>query len=479
MFHRHPFIPAIGSFGTLSIIEGVTTSTQYKEESMKKILCTLLAVLMTASLAAGCGSQSTAPATSGDASPATASSAAASGESASPAATPEAKEIKLNIFIAQPRFREQYESYLNQYVEKVKADQNLTLTYEMEMPSADTAAEILKTRLTTGSDLDVFALHAINEIPSFYKAGYLTDLSDQAWTSTLYDSVKTAVTIDGKIVALPLESLTWGYLYNQKLFTELGLKPASTLTEMKANADAIRTAGKTPFLASFNESWIPQLFLPLIVGGKVNTTDKDFITRMNANEGSFSNLSGFFDIIDLVNNNANTDGLEIGGTDGCAAFATGDYGMWLQGPWFSATILESNPDFTFGVAPLPISDDPAQTMINASVSTSLAVSATSKNLDVAKGLVAWFLDKDASSSFFQQVQFNPLSTVHSFDTQSWIKEANTYMEAGKAYVDPSIPQAVKDESGKSLQAYYTKSATQQDVLTALDNAWKTYNSINK
>jgi len=434
---------------------------------MKKFLSLALVVLMLTALLTGCASKTTEAA----------QNSTTAAEATTTVATP--KDVKLNIFIPQPRFREQYEGYLNQFTEKYKADTGVTVTYELEMPSADTAAEILKTRLTTGADLDVFSLHAINEIPSFYKAGYLTDLSDQPWVSTLYDSVKTAVTIDGKVVALPLESLTWGYLYNQTLFTELNLKPATTLTEMKANVEAIKKAGKTPFLASYNESWIPQLFLPLITGSMVNTTNKDFITKMNADQGSYADLKGIFDVIDLVHTNANTDGLEIGGTDGCAAFATGDYGMWVQGPWFSSTILEANPDFKFGVAPLPISDDASQTLINASVSTSMAVCSTSKYPEVAKALVAYFLDKDASSAFFESVQFNPLSSVHTFDTQPWIKEANTYMETGKAYVDPTIPQAVKDESGKSLQAYYTKSATQQDVIAALDAAWKTFNSINK
>lgn len=391
----------------------------------------------------------------------------------------EAKEVNLNILIAIPRFRDQFEAYLNKFTTAYEAETGIKVTYELEMPSAETASEILKTRLTTGSDLDVFALHAINEIPQFYKAGYLEDLSAEAWTSTLYDTVKTAVTMDDKIVALPLESLAWGYLYNKELFTELGLKPAMTLTEMKANVEAIKAAGKTPFLASYNESWIPQLFLSLTAGAFGTTSNKDFIDKMYADEGSFAEIPGMFDIIDLVHANTNSDGLEIGGSDGCAEFALGDYGMWVQGPWFSATILEANPDFSIGVAPLPVSDDPEQTKINASVSTSLAVSSSSKNKDVAKALVAFFLDEANSSEFFQAVQFSPSSTVHAFKSYPWVDEATVYMEAGKAYVDLPIPPAVKEEVGKILQAYYIQSATKEDVIKALDDAWKTHNEVNK
>ncbi len=389
------------------------------------------------------------------------------------------KEVTLNLFIAQPRFREQYEEYLDRFVEKYQAEKNIKVNYDMEMPSADTASQILKTRLTTGEDLDVLMIHAINEKAQYYKAGYLEDLSDQPWVDDLYDSAKTAVTYDGKVLALPLESLTWGILYNKELFEELGIEPAMTLSEMEGNIQVIKNAGKTPFLASYNEAWIPQLFLPLTTGAFANTTHPDFIERMYDNEGSYSELSEMFNIIDLVHANSNSDGLEIGGSDGSAEFAGGEYGMWVQGPWFSATILEANPDFKFGVSPLPVSNNEEQTMINASVSSSLAVSSFSKNKEVAKDLVAFFLDPEASADFFSKVQFNPISDIHEFETYPWIKEAIEYVEEGKSYIDPSIPQAVKDESGKMLQAYYSKISTKEEVISALDQSWQTFNEVNQ
>ncbi len=438
---------------------------------MKKIISVLLVSMMLVSMfITGCSKdeETTTPA-------ATDAKETAVETTAAPA---EAEEVTLNIFISQPRFRDQYEAYLDLFAAKYLAENNVKVSYELEMPSADTADEILKTRLTTGDALDVFMLHAINDIPSFYKAGYLEDLSGEAFVETLYDSVKSAITIDNKVVAVPLESLTWGYLYNKKVFSELGLKPAMTLTEMKANVDALNTAGKTPFLAAYNEAWIPQLFLPLTTGALVSTTHLDFLDKMNTNATSYSELASLFDIIDLVHANSNKDGLEIAGSDGCAKFASGDYGMWVQGPWFSSTILESDPNFELGVAPLPISDNADETKINAAVSTSLAVSTFSKNKEVSKALISFMLDPVSSNDFFTSVQFNPLSTVHTFEAYPWVAETTQYLESGKAYVDLTIPSAVKDESGKLLQAYYADAATKEEIIGALDKAWQTFNEIN-
>ncbi|TKH39330.1 sugar ABC transporter substrate-binding protein [Paenibacillus polymyxa] len=420
----------------------------------------VLSTMLVGTLLAGCGANS-----SGS------DSSSSSGDG---------KTVNLKMFIAQPRLKEHYDKYINAFVAKEKKDKNIDVTVQLEMPPADNAAQILKTRLASNDAPDVFALHAVNEIPPFYKAGYLEDLSGQPFVSKLMDSVKPSVTTkDGKVVAVPLETISWGYLYNKKIFKDLDLKPPGTLTEMKAVVEKLKANNVKPFLLSYKESWIPQLFVPLTAGAMMNTQNKDFIERMNQDKGSFSEMKSMFDIIDLVNSNGTDKALEIGGDDGSAAFASGKAAMWIQGPWFAETILKSDPKMEFGVAPLPINDDPNATLINLSTSTSLAVSSTSKNKEVALDFVNYVLDDKDSSAFYEALKFNPISKVHTFKSYPWVNDATEYVKAGKSYQDPSIPQAVKDEAGKSLQSYYAGQLSQDDVIKALDKAWKSYNKVNK
>ncbi|MGR6764895.1 ABC transporter substrate-binding protein [Paenibacillus sp. T2-29] len=420
----------------------------------------VLSTMLVGTLLAGCGANSSGSDSSGS-----------SGDG---------KTVNLKMFIAQPRLKEHYDKYINAFVAKEKKDKNIDVTVQLEMPPADNAAQILKTRLASNDAPDVFALHAVNEIPPFYKAGYLEDLSGQPFVSKLMDSVKPSVTTqDGKVVAVPLETISWGYLYNKKIFKDLDLKPPGTLTEMKAVVEKLKANNVKPFLLSYKESWIPQLFVPLTAGAMMNTQNKDFIERMNQDKGSFSEMKSMFDIIDLVNSNGTDKALEIGGDDGSAAFASGKAAMWIQGPWFAETILKSDPKMEFGVAPLPINDDPNATLINLSTSTSLAVSSTSKNKEVALDFVNYVLDDKDSSAFYEALKFNPISKVHTFKSYPWVNDATEYVKAGKSYQDPSIPQAVKDEAGKSLQSYYAGQLSQDDVIKALDKAWKSYNKVNK
>ncbi|MGC5774475.1 ABC transporter substrate-binding protein [Paenibacillus pabuli] len=388
--------------------------------------------------------------------------------------------VSLKVFISQPRLKEHYDKYIEQFKAKEKAEKNIEVNVQLEMPPADNAPQILKTRLASNDAPDVFSLHAVNEIPPFSKAGYLEDLSDQPFVDKLLDSVKPSVTdAAGKVVAVPLETLSWGFLYNKDIFKEQGLEVPATLTEMKAVVEKLKAANITPFELSYKEAWIPQLFLPLTVGALTQSEHKDFLDKMNQDQGSFSDMKALFDIFDLVNANGTEKALEVGGDDGSAAFATGKAAMWIQGPWFAETILKSNPDINFGVAPLPINDNPDDTKINLSTSTSLAVSSSSKNKEVALDFVNYVLDDKDSSAFYQALKFNPVAKIHDFKSFPWVDDALKYVNEGKAYQDPSIPQAVKDESGKALQGYYSGQLDQQQVIDALDKAWKSYNKVNK
>lgn len=387
----------------------------------------------------------------------------------------------LKLFIPQPRLKEYYDKYIEQFKAKMKAEKNIDVTVQLEMPPSDNAAQILKTRLASNDAPDVFALHATNEIPSFYKAGYLEDLSQQPFVNKLLDSVKPSVTTtDGKVVAVPLETVSWGYLYNKKIFADHGVTPPTTLAEMKAVVAKLKAAHITPFELSYKESWIPQLFLSLVAGTTINTEDKDFIERMNHDKGSFSEMkTSLFGIMDVVNANGTNRALEVGGDDGAAAFATGKAAMWVQGPWYAETILKSNPKLDFGVAALPVNDNPKATMINLGTSTSLAVASASKNKEMALQFINYVLDDKDSNGFYQALKFNPVAKMHNYKSYPWVDDAMTYVKARKSYQDPSIPPSVKDEAGKVLQSYYAGQMSQDDVIAALDKVWKSYNKVNK
>ncbi|SEC42417.1 extracellular solute-binding protein [Paenibacillus sp. GP183] len=433
---------------------------------MKKALHLGLSVALVATITAGCGSSSNSGNGSGSAT------------SAPPAATPAetkavtpAKKVELKVFMGFPRFKDQFDKYFEQFKAKEKAEKNLDVTINLEMPNPDQAKQILQTRLASNDAPDLFTLHAGADIPTWYKAGYLGDLSSQPFVSSLFDNVKKTVTYDGKIVALPLESLEWGYLYNKKIFSDLGLKPPQTLDEMKTVAEKIKANKIAPFVLSFQESWIPQLMMALSLGGVVNSSQPDWIEKMNKGQASYKDVQDVFNIIDIIMQNGTDKPFEVGSAQGSTDFANGKGAMWVQGPWQAEAIQKANPKMEFGVAPLPVSNDPKGAMINLSTSTSLAISPTSKNKEVALDLLNYILDPKDSSALFEQLKFNPVSKVHTYKSYPWIDEAMTYVSQGKAYQDLSLPNGVTDEQAKLLQSYYAKQVKKEDIIKSLDKKW--------
>ncbi|UKS23887.1 extracellular solute-binding protein [Paenibacillus sp. HWE-109] len=432
---------------------------------MKKTLTMILAMLMVGSTVACSSGGGTKDNNSGSTSNQNGSNAPA-------------KKVELKVFLGGlDRFRDQFDKYFAQFAEKEKKEKNIVVTINTEYPGSENATQILKTRLATGDVPDIFALHAVNDVPDYYKAGFLEDMTNQPFSGKLIDGIRKLVTIDNKVVAVPLESLAWGYLYNKKMFNDLGLKPPTTLTEMKAVVQKLNDNKITPFMLGYKESWIPQLFLPLAVGGLGNSTQKGFVDRMNKDQGSFAELKDMFGIIDLVNSNGTGRVFEVGNDDGAADFAAGKAAMWVQGPWDADSLLKANSSFDFGVAPLPLNDNPASTLINVSVSTSLAMASSGKNKEVSADLLNFILDDQASNALYQGLKFNPVSKAHTFKPYPWVEDASAYVNKGQSYQDPQIPAAVKDESGKALQAYFSKKMTADDVIKDLDKTWKNANAV--
>jgi raffinose/stachyose/melibiose transport system substrate-binding protein len=395
----------------------------------------------------------------------------AAGQNESSAGEPGPEKVELKVFMSFPRFQDQFESYFEQFRQKQLAENNVDVTIKLEMPNAEQADQILRTRLASNDAPDLFTLHAIADIPTYYQAGYLSDLSDQPFVDDLYEGVRDTVTYDSKVVALPLESLAWGYLYNKDIFAEHGLTPPRTISEMEAVAETLNDAGTPPFVLAFQESWIPQLMMALSLGGTVNTEAPDFVEAMNAGNASYADVAQVFEIIDLIMANGTERPFEVGSVAGSTAFANGDAAMWVQGPWMAESILEANPDVNFGVAPLPVSNNPDAAMINLATSTSVAVSPTSENREMALELLNYLLDETDSVALFQELKFNPVAEFHDYQVFPWIEEALTYVAEGHAYLDLSLPGAVTDETAKLLQSYYSGQVTQDEIITTLDRTW--------
>lgn len=85
-------------------------------------------------------------------------------------------------------------------------------------------------------------------------------------------------------------------------------------------------------MLAFQEQWVPQLMTALTLGGKVSGEVPDWVDRMNAGEGSYTEMAEIFDVIDLIMQHGTDRAMEQGSEAGAAAFANGEAAMFVQAP---------------------------------------------------------------------------------------------------------------------------------------------------
>lgn len=436
---------------------------------MKKLLAIILSLCMVFSMAA-CGSKQAE------------STEAAGGETKpsvqnSGATNEEPREAELNIMMRFPQYMDQWETYAKQFEEKMLAEENIKVTVNLEMPSSDQYESILQARLSGGDAPDLYTLHC-NNLATYNDAGYLYDLSGEALADVIYENVKQTVTIDGKLLAVPIESQAWGVLYNKAIFEECGLKAPDTLSDLESICETLKAKGYTPFMLAFQEQWVPQLMTGLTLGDIVSGKLNDWLERMYKDEGSYEEVREIFDVIDLIMANGTDRAMEEGSEAGAADFALGNAAMFVQGTWASNTIMTTNPDMKLGVFALPINEDPNCTRVNLSTSTTLAVHPDSQELDLALKFANYVLDAKDSSALFQACSFNPLADCHDYEAYSWVADASAYVAAGRAYQDLVLPSSVTDEQGRLLQEYYVGSVTVDEIIERLDAAFRAANALS-
>ncbi len=390
----------------------------------------------------------------------------------------EPREVELNIMMSFPQYMDQWETYSKQFEDKLLAEENIKVKINLEMPSSDQYDSVLQARLTGDDAPDLYTIHS-NNIKTYHEAGYLKELSGEALAGKIFDNVKQTVSVEGQLLALPIESTAWGVLYNKDIFEECQLEVPNTLEELKNVCQVLKEKGYTPFLLAYQEQWVPQLMTALAIGGKVSGDLPDWLDRMYADNGSYSEISDIFDVIDVIMQNGTERAMEEGSEAGSADFANGKAAMYLQGTWASNTIMTTNPEMNMGVYALPVNNNEACTLINLSTSTTLGVYPDSENLDIALKFANYVLDDNDSSALFQSCGFNPIATVHNYETSSWVKEAYEYVEAGRSYQDLVLPSSVTDEQGKLLQEYYVGSVTKEDMIKILDSKFKDANKLSK
>lgn len=130
------------------------------------------------------------------------------------------------------------------------------LTVEVDIVDREAWKSQIRNALTADAP-DVINWYAANRMGPYVRAGLFEDISDM-WENgdlTGLDSVKGAMTMDGKQWGVPYTYYQWGVYYREDIFNELGLTEPATFDEEIANCAKILESGRKCYTIGTKFLW--------------------------------------------------------------------------------------------------------------------------------------------------------------------------------------------------------------------------------
>ena len=218
-----------------------------------------------------------------------------------------------------------------------------------------------------------------DNLGTFQKAGITAEVPAGMVTEDKYTSkaLVDAVTLNGKIYAVPFAQETTGMFYNKDKVKEVP----------KTMEDLVAKAKEVGFVYNINDFFFSSAFLTAN-GGYVYKNNNGTLDPTDIGLGNEGAVKGLQFISDLVNKEK-LMAPDITGDIAKGEFTSGKAGFYFSGPWDVAGAKEAG--LNFGVVPMP-------TLNGKTISTFLGVQTSfvndkSKNKDIAWKLMEEFINK--------------------------------------------------------------------------------------
>lgn len=352
----------------------------------------------------------------------------------------------------------------------------------------------LKAKIAGGEEPTLIMLEGPADFEDF--ADYLTDLSDQPWVDHMYESVLPDVTVDGKVIASPTSIVSYGLIYNKKIFEAAGID-ASTLTtydaidaafaELQEKIKNQELADEFPMLETVcelpaKEAWVLGNHASNIALGQEFGSATE---AYDSPELEFEYADAFKDYIDLQVKYSNyaDDPSALNAVDYATAlgggFAIERVAVLQMGQWVVPEIEEIAPELleNIGILPMPLKGVVEDTTC---YGTAAYMIVNAHSDDAQQAAAKDFLNYTIMSETGKDVEINIMNNNMPFDNygdypvQNPISAAsNEYAENNKTtpLVFGGYPSGWSDALGADVQSYLAGSMTWDQVIENAKANW--------
>ncbi len=278
-----------------------------------------------------------------------------------------------------------------------------------------------------------------DNLGTFQKAGVTAEVPAGLVSADKYTSeaIVNAVTLDGKVYAVPFAQETTAMFYNKDLVKEVP----------KTMEDLVAQAKESGFVYNINDFYFSYAFLSAN-GGYVFKNNNGTLDPADIGLGNDGAVKGLQFITDLVNKDK-LMAADITGDIAKAEFTSGKAGFYFSGPWDVGSAQEAG--LNFGVIPMPtLGGNAPSTFLG--VQTGI-VNENSKNKDLAWKLMEEFNNK-GQDIIYKNGNRIPVAKDYTIDSEY----TKAFVEQAK--VATPMPNIVE------VQAMWTPAANNLKLLTA-------------
>lgn len=293
------------------------------------------------------------------------------------------------------------------------AHPDIEVVFKPSVPTEYNAA--LNSRLEDGTAGDLITCRPFDASLDLFRRGYLVPVNDVVGMQNFSDVAKSAWTTDdgATTYCVPMASVIHGFIYNKKIFDELGLTPPKTRDEFFALLDKIReNATYAPLDIGTADQWEsatmgfqnigPNFWKgeegrKALIAGTAKLTDKPYVD-------TWAELAKWAPYL--------PEGYQSQKyPDSQSIFTLGQAAIYPAGSWDIKT-FEAQGEFEFGAFPPPVAKAGDPCFISDHPDTAIGLNAKSPNQDAAKIFLSWVASPEFAEIYANAIPgFFPLSST--------------------------------------------------------------------
>lgn len=293
-------------------------------------------------------------------------------------------------------------------VEEIEAFEKLNAEFNKKYPNikvkydAITATEydsILSLNLSTDTAADLMYVRPFDRGNNLFESGYLLEITEEnvpnlAAVSETQRQVYT--TDDGKLNSAPYIYVSYGFIYNKKIFDDLGLEEPKTWDDFFAVLDTLKDEGITPLALGTKDGWV----ISEVVANPnyVNFVDgENWRLEMLKGNKKFTDpeFVEFLACLEKWKDYMPNSYQAIGYTEAQQLFLSEQAAIFPAGSWEVGYFQSQNPDLELGIFFSPTVNEGDKQWLGFNGGAGVGINKNSEHIEEALIYVNWLLSEEA------------------------------------------------------------------------------------